>query len=125
MNYWEMEKAAALSVELKEADFQVSHICCSRPSCFDFAARKDNNTLLVKVHSDVDTFSHQDATELKTIADHVSAASLIISQKTHDKLLEDDTVYSRHAIFVVTPTSKPFSLRWTRRILRGSQRRIG
>jgi len=97
-----MENAAALSVALKEADFQVSHICCSRPSCFDFAARKDNNTLLVKVHSDVDTFSHQDATELKIIADHVSAASLIVSQKTHDKPLADDTVYSRHAIFVVT-----------------------
>jgi putative transcriptional regulator len=102
MHHWEMENAAALSVELKEADFQVSHICCSRPSCFDFAARKDNKTLLIKIHSDVDTFSHQDATELKTIADHVSAASLIISQKTHDKPLEDDTVYSRHAIFVVT-----------------------
>jgi putative transcriptional regulator len=97
-----MENAAALSVALKEADFQVSHICCSRPSCFDFVARKDNNTLMVKVHSDVDTFSHQDATELKIISDHVSAASLIISQKTHGKPLEDDTVYSRYAIFVVT-----------------------
>lgn len=102
MTYWEMENAAALSVELKEAGFQVSHICCSRPSCFDFAARKDNKTVLLKVHSDVDTFSHRDATELKIIADHVSVASLIISQKTHDKPLEDDTVYSRHAIFVVT-----------------------
>ncbi len=97
-----MENAAALSVALKEADFQVSHICCSRPSCFDFAARKNNTVLLIKTHADIDTFSHQDATELKIISDHVSAASLIISQKTHDKPLEDDTVYSRHDIFVVT-----------------------
>jgi putative transcriptional regulator len=102
MNHWEMESAAALSVTLKEAGFQVSQLCCSRSSCFDFAARKNNNTLLIKTHSDVDTFSHQDAIELKIIADHVSAASLIISQKTHDKPLEDDTVYSRYAIFVVT-----------------------
>ncbi len=102
MMYWEMENAAALSVELKEAGFQVSHICCSRPSCLDFAARKDNKIILLKVHLDVDTFPHQDATELKIIADHVSAASLLISQKTHDKPLEDDTVYSRHAIFVIT-----------------------
>ncbi len=102
MNHWEMENAAALSVELKEAGFQVSSLCCSRPSCFDFAARKDSKILLVKVHADVDSFSHQDATELKIIADHVSAASLIISQKTHDKPLEDDTVYSRQAIFVIT-----------------------
>ena len=102
MMYWEMENAAALSVDLKEAGFQVSHICCSRPSCFDFAARKENKIILVKAHLDVDTFSHQDATELKIIADHASAASLLISQKTHDKPLEDDTVYSRHAIFVIT-----------------------
>jgi putative transcriptional regulator len=97
-----MENAAAHSVAMKEAGFQVSQLCCSRPSCFDFAARKNNTSLLIKTHSDVDTFSNQDATEFKIIADHVSAASLIISQKTHDKPLEDDTVYSRYAVFVVT-----------------------
>jgi putative transcriptional regulator len=102
MTQWEMENAVALGVALKEAGFQVSQICCSRPSCFDFAARKDNKPVLIKIHSDVDTFSPQDSNELKIIASHVSAASLIISQKTHDKPLEDDTVYSRHAIFVVT-----------------------
>ena len=102
MHHWEIESAAALSLELKEANFEVSQICCSRPSCFDFAARKENNTLLIKVHSDVGTFSHQGATELKTIADHVYAAPLLISQETHDKPLEDDTVYSRQAIFVIT-----------------------
>jgi putative transcriptional regulator len=102
MNHWEMENAVALSVALKEAGFQVSQICCSRPSCFDFAAKKDDKPVLIKTHSDVDTCSPQDSNELKIIASHVSAASLIISQKTHDKPLEDDTVYSRHAIFVVT-----------------------
>jgi len=97
-----MENAVALSVALKEAGFQVSQICCSRPSCFDFAARKNNKPVLIKIHSGIDSFSHKDSTELKIIASHVSAASLIISQKTHDKPLEDDTVYSRHAIFVIT-----------------------
>jgi putative transcriptional regulator len=102
MNHWEMENAVHLGVALKEADFQVSQICCSRPSCFDFAARKGDKTILVKVNSDVDTFSAQSARELKIIADRVSAASLIISQQTHGKPLEDDTVYSRNGIFVVT-----------------------
>jgi putative transcriptional regulator len=102
MNHWEMENAVALAVALKEAGFQVSHICCSRPSCFDFAARKDDKTVLIKTHHDVDTFSSQDSRELKIIAGSVSAASIVISQRTHDKPLEDDTVYSRHAIFVVT-----------------------
>jgi putative transcriptional regulator len=102
MNHWEMENAVHLGVAFKEAGFQVSQICCSRPSCFDFAARKDDKTIFVKVHSDVDTFSAQNARELKVIAGRVSAASLIISQQTHGKPLEDDTVYSRNGIFVVT-----------------------
>jgi len=102
MNHWEMENAIHLGVALKEADFQVSQICCSRPSCFDFAARKDDETILVKVNSDVDTFSAQSARELTVIAGRFSAASLVISQQTHGKPLEDDTVYSRNGIFVVT-----------------------
>jgi putative transcriptional regulator len=102
MNHWEMENAVHLAVALKEVDFQVSQICCSRPSCFDFAARKYDKTILVKVNSDVDTFSAQSARELKVIAGRVSAASLLISQQTHGKPLEDDTVYSRNGILVVT-----------------------
>jgi putative transcriptional regulator len=102
MNLWEMENAVHLGLALKEAGFQVSQICCSRPSCFDFAARKEDTTILVKVNSDVDTFSAQSARELKVIAGRVSAASLVISQQAHGKPLEDDTVYSRNAIFVVT-----------------------
>jgi len=102
MNHWEMENAVHLGVALKEAGFQVSQICCSRPSCFDFAARKDDKTVLVKVNSDVDTFSAQDSRELKVIAGRLSAISLIISQQAHGKPLEDDTVYSRNAVFVIT-----------------------
>ncbi|UCF44850.1 MAG: helix-turn-helix domain-containing protein [Candidatus Bathyarchaeota archaeon] len=102
MNHWEMENAVALGVALKEAGFQVSQICCSRPSCFDFAARKDDKTVLVKVNSDVDSFPAQSARELKVIASRLSAASLIISQQAHGKPLGDDTVYSRNAVFVVT-----------------------
>ena len=102
MNHWEMENAVHLGVALKEADFQVSQICCSRPSCFDFAARKNDTTILVKVNSDVDTYSAQSARELKVIAGRISAASLVISQQAHGKPLEDDTVYSRNGIFVIT-----------------------
>jgi putative transcriptional regulator len=87
---------------LKEAGFQVSQVCFSRPSCFDFAAGKNGRKVLVKIHSDVDTFSLRDSNELKLIAGTVSAASLVVSQRTHGKPLADDTVYSRYAVFVVT-----------------------
>ncbi|MCW4047871.1 MAG: helix-turn-helix domain-containing protein [Candidatus Bathyarchaeota archaeon] len=102
MNHWEMENAVQLGVALKEAGFKVSQICCSRPSCFDFAAEKNGKILLVKVDSDVDTFSPKDSRELRAIASNVSAASLVVSQQTHGKPLQDDTVYSRYDVFVVT-----------------------
>ena len=102
MNHWEMENVVHLGVALTEADFQISQIFCSRQSCFDFATRKNDTAVLVKVTSDVDTFSPHSAQELKIIADRVSASSLLISQQAHGKPLEDDTVYSRNGIFVVT-----------------------
>jgi putative transcriptional regulator len=102
MNHWEMENAVHLSITLKEAGFQISQICCSRPSCFDFAARKDDKAVLMKVSSDADTFSTYNARELKVIAGRISAASLVISQQTHGKPLEDDTVYTRKGIIVIT-----------------------
>ncbi len=102
MNHWEMENVVHLGVSLKEAGFQISQVCCSRQSCFDFAARKSNTAVLVKVTSDVDTFSPHSTRELKVIAGRVSAASLLISQQAHGRPLEDDTVYSRNGIFVVT-----------------------
>ena len=102
VNRWEAENADSLGLALKEAGFELSQWCCSRPSCFDFAARKGDETVLVKLHSDVDTFSQSDSRELRVIAGRVSAAALVISGKTHLKPLEDDTVYSRYSVYVVT-----------------------
>ena len=106
MTYREMESLKAIEVTLKEAGFTVSQRCCSRPSCFDFAARKNENLVLIKVESDVDSFSHNDSIELNTISKCMSAASLLIAEKTREKPLEDDTVYSRYNISAIT--SKTF-----------------
>lgn len=99
---WEAENADSLGVALKDAGFEVSRMCYSRPSCFDFAAKKAHKTVLVKLYSDVDSFSRRDSHELRVIAGRFSAATLLVSKKAHDKLLEDDTVYSRYAVYVVT-----------------------
>ncbi|MEM4704698.1 MAG: hypothetical protein QXJ02_06495, partial [Candidatus Bathyarchaeia archaeon] len=50
---------------LKDAGFTVSETCCSRPSCFDFAARKGQSLIFVKVISDLDRLSVGDLVELK------------------------------------------------------------
>jgi putative transcriptional regulator len=101
MNHWEMENAVHLGVALKEAGFEVSQICCSRLSCFDFAAKKRDLTVLLKVASEVDTFSVSASHELKVIASRIPAAALLVSQQSHGKPLEDDTVYSRNNVCVV------------------------
>jgi len=95
-----VEAAVAL---LREAGFAVSQTCWSRPSCFDFAARKSENLIFIKVQPDVDGLSQSDSTELRSISRSVSAASLLISKNTREKPLEDDTVYSRYSVLAITP----------------------
>ena len=94
---------AAPEAVLKEVGFDVSERCCSRPSCFDFAARKNETLVLIKVQSDIDILSLNDSQELRAISQCVSAASLLIGEKTREKPLEEDTVYSRYDVLVVTP----------------------
>lgn len=88
---------------LKEAGFTVSEICCSRPSCFDFVARKDKITIFIKSQSDIGSIPSGDSLELKAISESVSAASLLVGEKARERPLEDDTVYTRYNILVVTP----------------------
>ncbi len=102
MTYRETENTRAAETILKEAGFSVSQICCSRPSCFDFAARKNKTLVFIKVQPDIGNSSPNDSMELKVISECVSATSLLISKKTREKPLEDDTVYSRYNILVVT-----------------------
>jgi putative transcriptional regulator len=101
MNHWEMETTIQLGVALKDAGFEVSQICCSRTSCFDFAAKKQDTTLLLKIASEIDTFSVSDLHELKVIASRIPAAALVVSQLSHGKPLADDTVYKRNNVYVV------------------------
>jgi len=105
MSFGRMEAAKAAETLLKEAGFTVSQMCCSRPSCFDFAARKSDKLILIKVQSDIDNLLPNDSVELNRISGSVSAVSLLISEKSREKPLEDDTVYSRYNVLAVTPKS--------------------
>jgi len=102
MSYVETESVKAAEAILKEAGFTVSQRCCSRPSCFDFAAKKEKTTIFVKVQSDIGNVSQSDSLDLKVISECVSGTSLFVSKKTRDKPLEDDTIYSRYDILAVT-----------------------
>jgi len=88
---------------LKTAGFQVSEKCSSRPSCFCLAARKGAQLTLLKVQPDLGNISQKDASELKTISSCFLGASLFVGDKTREKPLEDDTVYTRYNVYAVTP----------------------
>jgi putative transcriptional regulator len=103
MTYGEMESLEATEAVLREAGFVVSQRCLSRPSCFDFVARKSENLILIKVQPDIDAFSSDDSFELKALSECISAAALLVTENTREKPLEDDTVYSRYNISAVTP----------------------
>jgi putative transcriptional regulator len=94
--------AVAVDTVLKKAGFIVSCECRARPSCFDFAARKDGKAVFVKTQPDIGSFSLKDSRELKGISEFFTASSILIGEKTREKPLEDDTVYSRYAIPTIT-----------------------
>jgi putative transcriptional regulator len=103
MNYGEREIMVSADAVLKEAGFTISDACCSRPSCFDFAARKNNTVIFIKFQSDIGNLSPNDCRELRVISESISAASLLIAEKAREKPLEDDTVYTRYDVVAVTP----------------------
>jgi len=103
MSSEERERAKPPEEVLKEAGFKVSKKCCARPSCFDYAARKGKRVLFLKFQPNINAFSQEDSRELEVISRTVSGVSLLISKKTREKSLEDDTVYTRYNILAVTP----------------------
>jgi len=92
---------AAESV-LKTVGFKISKRCTSRPSCFCMVARKNSDLTFIKVPSDLRNITLRDALELQTISSHFSANPLFIGEKSREKQLEDDTVYTRYDIYAVT-----------------------
>lgn len=101
MNREEMLDAAE-SV-LKTAGFKISRQCNSRPSCFGIVARKDQDLAFIKVLTDLGKITMTDALELQTISSHFHSTPLLIGEKSREKQLEDDTVYTRYGIYGVTP----------------------
>ncbi|MFW6117570.1 MAG: helix-turn-helix domain-containing protein [Thermoproteota archaeon] len=102
MTLGEKEKEKTLENTLKEGGFTVSQKCCSRPSCFDFVARKSPHLIFINVQPDTEQVSSTDYLDLNILSTQVLATSLIISEKSHGTPLEDDTLYSKHNISVVT-----------------------
>ena len=86
----------------ERAGFYLSQRCCARPSCFDFVARREQQIAFVKAHSDIGNIYERDARGLATLAKLFSGSSMLICEKTRERPLEDDTVYSRYGVGAFT-----------------------
>ncbi|TAL47299.1 helix-turn-helix domain-containing protein [archaeon] len=70
---------------------------------FDIVAKRDDRLLLIKVLTNVDGLSQEQAMSLRAISHFLSAHPFVISVKNNREQLDDNVVYSRFDIPVVTP----------------------
>lgn len=87
---------------LARAGFYLSEVCTLRPSSFDFVARRDNLLLIIKVLSNIDSLNENVAKELLLLAKYLDGVPILIGEKTSSNVLEDDIVYYRHGVPIVT-----------------------
>jgi putative transcriptional regulator len=72
--------------------------------CFDILTKRDD-TLLIKVLSNVDSFSEEHANNLKIMSNFLSAKTLTISIRSNHSLLSDNVIYSRFGIPIMSIVS--------------------
>ena len=101
----EMDRAKILgSVEslFEAADFHLSQRCKIQPSCLDFAARRENELVFIKIQPNIGNIYEKDANGLATLSEAFQATSLFICEETRNHLLEDDTLYTRYGVGAIT-----------------------
>jgi len=90
---------------LADAKFQVSVLDSARPMSFDILARRGNILLIIKVLTNIDAFSEEAASDLKTLSSLLGGSPLIIGEKNSLNLLEDNVAYFRFGIGAITPNT--------------------
>lgn len=87
---------------LAKAGFDVSSALTIRGVCFDVVARLDQKVLIIKVLSNIDAFSKENAEEMKVLAEALSATPLVVGERSSSGALEPGIVYSRFNISIVS-----------------------
>jgi putative transcriptional regulator len=72
--------------------------CASTHSCFDFVAKRDDEALLLKILENIDSFSKDEAYDLKRIAFMFTAKYFLVGERTKEFKLEDGVVYERYGV---------------------------
>ena len=87
---------------LDRAGFSVSRPLNLRSISFDIVARRDDKLLIVKVLTNVDALSRENAEEMKVLAEALGASPLMVGERSGSGTLEDGIVYSRFSIPIIS-----------------------
>ncbi len=74
-----------------------------RGSCFDVVASRLVVLLFIKVATNIDTVTEEQAEDLKRLASFFNASPLIVGLKTKNAELEEGVVYERFGIYALRP----------------------
>lgn len=69
---------------------------------FDIVARLDDRLLIVKILSNVDALSKDNAEEMSTLAEALGASPLLIGERSGSGEIEESIVYSRFGIPIIS-----------------------
>lgn len=87
---------------LARAGFDISSAINIRSICFDIVGRRDRTLLIIKILSNVDAFSHENADEMKIMAEALDANPLLIGETSSSGPLEKGIVYTRFKIPIIS-----------------------
>lgn len=83
---------------LAKTGFYLSEEQDSRTICFDIVARRDNVLIILKILSNVDSFSKFNANELMIISTMLGGAPILVGERNSQKKIEAGIVYLRYGI---------------------------
>ncbi|MDI3483179.1 MAG: putative transcriptional regulator [Candidatus Methanomethylophilaceae archaeon] len=87
---------------LTAGGFRVSEPINMRSISFDIIARRDDRLLIIKILSNIDAFSRENAQEMKVLATALEASPLLIGERSSSGSLETGIVYSRFNVPIIS-----------------------
>ena len=87
---------------LARGGYDISPMMSLRSVCFDVVGRKGDTLLIIKILSNVDAFSRENAEEMKVLAEMLHACPLLIGERSSSGVLEPGIVYSRFNIQIIS-----------------------
>ncbi len=87
---------------LAKSGFYVSRPLAMRGISFDVVARRDDVLLIVKILSNVDAFSKENADEMTVLAEALGASPLLIGERSGTGEIDEGIVYSRFGVPIIS-----------------------